>query len=88
MKKKITKKLFNYLDIPIELSSEAFITMRGSEWVKIENHRGLVECTQSSVALKMKKGMLRVVGSGLMINELISDALEIRGDIKSIEFLT
>ena len=63
------------------------VRMIGDCCVLVENHCGLMECTEQSVGVKLKKGMLRITGEGLLIREILVDAMEVTGRIKSVEWM-
>jgi sporulation protein YqfC len=88
MKKREYGKLAQLLKLPADVAAgEAFVSMLGNGKVKVENHCGLMECTDQSVGVKLKKGMLRITGEGLMIREMLVDAMEVTGKIKSVEWM-
>jgi sporulation protein YqfC len=84
----IPGKMTSLLNLPPDITQgESFINIIGRSRIKLENHRGLMECTPQSVGVRLKKGLLRIGGEELVIAEILSDALEVTGEIRSVEFL-
>jgi sporulation protein YqfC len=89
LKRKIVRTLSERLGVPLDVSvGETFISVLGNQRVKVENQHGLLECTDQSIGLKIEKGIVRITGENLIIHELITNAVEVTGEIKSIAFLT
>ena len=89
LKRKIVRTLSERLGVPLDVSDgETFISVLGNQRVKVENQHGLLECTDQSIGLKIEKGIVRITGEKLIIHELITNAVEVTGEIKSIAFLT
>ena len=63
----------------------ARITAVGSKSLLVENHTGILELTDSRVALNTRGGALRVEGNGLTLGDVREGALTVRGDIRRVD---
>lgn len=74
------------LKLPQETISDAPLTqIRARRSVCIENHRGIVEYSESEVKIAVRRGMVTVHGSGLTIARMTRRVLEICGSIRALE---
>lgn len=88
-KRRSFRRLSGHLDLPADVTEhESLITVMGVNMVRAENHDGLLECTPQAVGVRMRDRITRICGDGLTIREMTADALEVKGEIKSIDFLT
>ena len=86
MKKDITAAVGEKLSIPAETLGEVpVVLLRGKRSVSIENHRGITEYRDTTVAVAVKRGCVRVSGSALSIARMTRKSVEIRGTIRTIE---
>ena len=86
MKKDITAAVGEKLSIPAETLGEVpVVLLRGKRSVSIENHRGITEYRDTTVAVAVKRGCVRVSGNALCIARMTRKSVEIRGTIRTIE---
>lgn len=73
-------------DLPKELvTSYSRMVLIGNNEFTIENYNGIIEYELNKIRLRSASGVICVVGEGLVINELDSEDLFIKGKIRSIE---
>lgn len=63
------------------------VTLTGRLEVNMENHRGIIEYTDSLVRIKYKDGQIKLSGKSLEIAYYTNDEMKIIGHIDKIEFL-
>lgn len=72
--------------IPQETIGEtALVQLHGKRTVCIENHRGILEYTDSLVRVAVKRGSIGIVGDGMEIARMTRRLVEIRGRIQRVE---
>ena len=62
------------------------ISVCGDREVFVENHKGLLEYTQSCIRVRMNDGMVNIFGSDLKIVVLETDRMVIDGVFERIEY--
>lgn len=60
------------------------VSVCGDREIFVENHKGLVEYTDTEIRLKMRDGMIRVKGSGLRIIVMEYDRMVINGVFEGV----
>lgn len=86
--KNIKKKIADTLDLPKEiLLNYPLISLTGHEEMLVQNHKGLIEYTDSLIRIKTKVGSIKICGSALYISTMSTEDLKITGYIKTIEFI-
>jgi len=76
------------LDLPQDVVFDVpRITMIGNLQLYIENHRGVLQFTESALTLELSQGKLEVVGRGLSIRAILPEEVFIEGEIDKISFL-
>lgn len=76
------------LDIPAEaVAGVAHIEMTGTHEFFIENHKGILELTDTEVKINAGKNILRISGSRLTVNSMTANELKLVGDIEAVEFI-
>lgn len=86
MKKELTDAVSDRLSIPAETLGEIpFVILRGKRRVSIENHRGVTRYEDSLVQVAVRRGCVRIVGSGLSIVSMSKNVIEICGTIRGVE---
>ncbi|HOO22849.1 MAG TPA: YabP/YqfC family sporulation protein [Clostridia bacterium] len=73
------------LGLPVEDAVGLKVTVCSFRGVFIEGHKGLLVFTNNEILLKIGKEKLKISGADLKINEVSSDEIYIRGDIKALE---
>ena len=82
---KIYKKISDILDMPKEVTlNYPKITVLGEESVVVENHKGLIELSQTAIRLNTSMYLLKITGENLDIKSITGDDVEIIGKITGI----
>ncbi len=82
---KIYKKITNALELPKEVTLDyPKITLMGDESLTVENHKGLIEFSQTVIRLNTKIYILKVSGENLDIKNISEDEIEIFGRITAL----
>lgn len=82
---RINKKLTSILDMPKEVTlNYPKITVLGEESVTVENHKGLIELSQTLIRLNTPMYLLKITGENLDIKSITGDDVEITGKITGI----
>ena len=82
---KINKRITDILDMPKEVTlNYPKITVLGEESVCIENHKGLIELSQSVIRLNTSMYLLKITGENLDIKSITGEDMEITGKITGI----
>lgn len=86
--KDIKNKLAELLDIPKEvvLNIPKF-TIIGNNDMIIENYKGIIEYDTSKIRINTGVGVVKVCGAKLVLKEITSEDLLIKGQISGVEFL-
>ena len=82
---KIIDKAFERFDLPVEALGYGRIVLSGNSHLMIENHGGVLEYAEDIVVVALKKGRLRVRGSGLCLSAIDGDSIVIGGKIQVME---
>lgn len=86
-KKKILEKTERALDVSTGLLQNLpNITVFGTSAIEIDNFKGLLDFTQSSVRINTTDSILRIDGIGLSIAFMTDETVCIKGTIKEIHF--
>ena len=64
------------------------LTMISNNNLIIENYKGVMEYDSSRVRVNTGKGIIKILGNGLVIKEITSEDIMVDGQISSLEFLT
>ncbi len=76
------------LDIPAEaVAGVTHIEITGTREFFIENHKGILEYTDTEIKINAGKNILRVTGSRLAVTSMTANELKLTGDIQTIEFI-
>lgn len=82
---KLNKKITNILDMPKEVTlNYPKITILGEESVCVENHKGLIELSQTVIRLNTTMYLLKITGENLDIKSITGEDIEISGKITGI----
>ena len=74
------------LQLPGQALGELELRVLGDRRGLIENHRGLLICTGELIAVRGKKGCLRIFGSGLHIEAMDGGDLLFSGRLERAEW--
>ncbi len=72
------------LKAPIGLETYNLINISG-RLLYVEGHIGLVTLSKELISFKIKKGVILVEGSELVLSELSENTIKICGNIKKVE---
>ncbi|MEG0874759.1 MAG: YabP/YqfC family sporulation protein [Clostridiales bacterium] len=76
------------LDIPSELTCDLpRLVISGNKNVFMENHRGIIHYDPNRLEIAFRGGKLEIQGDNLILPILKPDALEISGEIFSLNFI-
>ena len=79
--------LSDALDLPPEATGPAArITLYERRRAVVEHHDGLLGYTGESVEVRLRRGSVRILGSGLALRAMDADALLITGAISAVEY--
>lgn len=81
--------MFNFLseikqNLKVELDSFNLINISG-RLLYVEGHVGLVTLSKEIISFKVKKGVVMVEGSDLVLSEMSENTIKITGNIKKVE---
>ncbi len=86
-RKKLKKRVYRALDLPEESDRSVLkLTMVGRSDLLVENHTGVITCTERLLRLNSCAGVVAIVGEGLMMAEFSEDRAFIRGTFTSLAF--
>ncbi len=92
MRKRYTKALLravtDMFDLPPDLlMSLPRISMAGREDMFVENHQGVIECSQKRIRFQTSAGVVKVTGEELVLKHVGAERIAIHGIIGVVEFL-
>ena len=92
MRKRDTKALLravtDIFDLPPDLlMGLPRISLAGREDMFVENHRGIIECTQTRIRFQTNAGIVKVTGTELELKHVGAERIAIHGGIDSVEFV-
>ena len=63
------------------------ISLTGREEIMIENFKGILEYGDDRIRINTKCGVIRITGKNLVLGQITSECLNIKGVLSSIEFI-
>jgi sporulation protein YqfC len=93
-KEKVSKKgakerFAEMLELPKELVLDRpKLTLVGNCDIMIENYKGVVEYGSDRLRINTGSGIVRIIGTGLMIREITSEDIIVSGTIHTLEFVS
>lgn len=76
------------LKLPRELvMGDSVITMRGQNELFVENYRGILECSETSIWVSTKHFRLCIEGIDLSVAYYTNDEMKVTGKIEHISFM-
>ena len=85
--KRIERALY-MLDLPPEaVLGTLAIRIISQSHIRIENHKGILQLTDSVMRFRLDNGELKLRGENLQVEFMEGNSLNIRGKIKTLEFL-
>lgn len=79
-------ELSERLELPGEALGELKLSVAGAHRALIENHRGLLCCTEELVSVRSERGSLSLRGTGLRIEAMNEKELLICGRLQLAEW--
>lgn len=80
---------FNELKNEFSLSNDIVnkynIIIIGGKFLYVEGHKGILAYNNEVVSFKIKKGVIVVKGENLILNQISSSTLAVKGTIKNVE---
>jgi sporulation protein YqfC len=74
-------------DLPAELlMGLPRISLAGRDDMFVENHQGIIECTQKRIRFQTSAGIIKVTGEKLVLKHVGAERLAIHGGIAAVEF--
>lgn len=61
------------------------IVLLGGKFLYVEGHKGILAYNNEIVSFKIKKGVIVVKGNNLILNQISSSTLAVKGNIKNLE---
>ena len=75
---------FSYIE---SMRDRCIIQLHGREGVWIENYRGILKYSSEEVKIQAKEGIIRILGSNLIIEYYSNEDMHVKGLIKEVHFL-
>lgn len=83
----VKKSLAEILELPKDIILDIpKITMIGNLQIYIENHKGIIEYSNSLIRINTKNGILRIIGKNLLLKNIVIEEIVIVGEIHQLEF--
>lgn len=80
-------KRIKQLELPQDLFlGSPILTMNGEGELLIENHKGIISYDPQMIVVRSKKGTIRILGRGMIIEYFSAEDLKISGCITQIGF--
>lgn len=87
-KKRITDKISDSLEIPRDILADMQkIVITGNGVVYIQGFLGVEEYSIERITVRVKGGMCSVLGENLRIDEITDEYINLKGVVKSVEFM-
>ena len=84
---KLLVRAAKMLDLPSDaFASLAHIEICGTNQVFIENHKGILEYTDSDIALNLGAHILKIEGHNLEVSSMDELGLRLSGDVTLLRF--
>ena len=88
MKRKRWQRLGALLDIPDDVTMNVTrITMIGRHHLLIENHKGVIEYTDTLLRICVDEGELCVSGTGLTLSAVEAEQVEVKGTVAVMQYV-
>lgn len=84
---KVKENVVDFLEIPREIALDIpKIILSGSNNIFIENYKGIMLFENNEMKIRTGIGLLSISGRDLIIKEITSENMSVKGEIKSIGF--
>lgn len=88
MAKSIKSIFTKIMEIPKEVIIDLpLISMTGNEDLTIENYKGVIEYSEERIRINTSKGVIKIEGKNLLLNEITDDDIAVTGTILKLEFM-
>ncbi|EAX48242.1 protein of unknown function DUF1429 [Thermosinus carboxydivorans Nor1] len=86
-KKRSLQTLARLLEIPQDIILDLpRITMLGNKQLLVENHKGIIEYTPTTVRVKLNQGELIVHGTNLTLGNLQAEQILVEGTVGVVRY--
>jgi len=86
--KRLRKLTARFLDLPKDVIFDIpRLTMIGNMQLYIENHRGVMEFSESLLQLRLSVGYVEIAGQELVIRAILTEEVFIEGLIESVKYI-
>lgn len=83
----IREKMIAAIDLPKDVVlGSSVLTVLGSNEICIENHRGIIEYTDTLIRVQTKEKQIKIQGKRLQIEYYTNDEMKIKGYVHSIDY--
>ena len=84
---KVKENVVDFLEIPREIALDIpKIILSGRNNIFIENYKGIMLFENNEMKIRTGIGLLSISGRDLIIKEITSENMSVKGEIKSIGF--
>jgi len=85
--KRLRKLTAQFLDLPKDVIFDIpRFTMIGNMQLYIENHRGVIEFSDSMLKLRLSSGYVEISGKDLVIRAILTEEVFIEGTIHQVNY--
>ena len=85
---KLGRAVTSWFELPKDLVLDLpKITMIGRSEIAVENHRGIIQCSEACMRINLARGYLEIQGQDLQIHSLCAEEIQFTGQINQILFL-
>ena len=85
---KIGDKLVKFFEIPQDVVfAIPHIQLIGNEFIRLENHRGIIEYTSSGMRISTGYGEIKVNGINFIIRKVDQDEIILTGKVRHLELV-
>lgn len=83
---KLRQKVAQTLELPKETVMDVpKIIIIGNIQLNVENHRGIIEYGCSNIRINTSIGVLKILGTNMIIKSIVPDEIIVEGDIENID---
>ena len=83
---KLRQKVAQTLELPKDTVMDVpKIIMTGNIQLNVENHRGIIEYNYNSIRINTSIGILKIIGTDMIIKSIVSDEIIVEGNIENID---
>jgi sporulation protein YqfC len=87
-KEGVTRKITAGLGLPKEVALNLpLISIYGHEEINIENYKGMVEYSEEKIRLSTTIGIICIKGRKLVVKQITSESVSVKGVLTAVEFL-